>query len=401
MAAEAPHRAPFGWIAVLAFASGFPFGLINEALPVYLRSQGSTLVDVGLVTAVTFPWTFKFLWAPFVDRYGTRRLWAAACLAGLAVLTLMVPQLRSTSPGLFWAVLLAMVTFSATQDIAIDAYTIETTPERQLGVANSIRIASYRAAMYLAGGFVIWFAGRSNWPTALSSGGGLLALLAMLALVVPQRTQGAGSRHPELWEPLLALLRRKEFAFILLFALVFKLGDAAMEPMTRAFWVDRGLSLEEIGAVLTPGRLLVTVVGAVLGGILTTRWGIFTALWSLGALQALSNLGYWWAAVAPVSKAVIMGAAFFEQFCGAMGTAAFVSYLMSVCEPRFAATQYALLSAALALTRAVSGGFSGKLTELIGYGDYFFLTFVLALPGFVLLPVIRRARRPATTPAVT
>lgn len=394
MVAEA-RRAPFGWIAVLAFASGFPFGLINEALPVYLRSQGSTLVDVGLVSAATFPWTFKFLWAPFVDRYGTRKVWAVACLSGLAVMTLLLPQLRSAeSSGLFWLVLLLMVTLSATQDIAIDAYTIETTPESQLGVANSVRIASYRAAMYLAGGFVIWLAGRSSWPTALGGGAALLAGLALLALVVPQPPRAAGRVHPELWEPLLALVRRREFVVVLLFAILFKLGDSAMEPMTRAFWVDRGLSLEEIGGVLTPGRLIVTLVGAVLGGILTSRWGIFTALWSLGALQAVSNLGYWWAAVAAPSKTLIMGAAFFEQFTGAMGTAAFVSYLMSVCEPRFAATQYALLSAALALTRAISGGFSGGVTERIGYAPYFLLTFFLALPGFALLPRIRTATRP-------
>lgn len=394
MVAEA-RRAPFAWIAVLAFASGFPFGLINEALPVYLRSQGSTLVDVGLVSAVTFPWTFKFLWAPFVDRYGSRKLWAATCLSGLAGLTLLLPQLRSVeSAGLFWLVLLVMVTLSATQDIAIDAYTIETTPESQLGIANSVRIASYRAAMYLAGGLIIWFAGRTTWSAALTAGSALFAGLALLALIVPQPARAAGPAHPELWEPLLALVRRPAFPFVLLFAILFKLGDAAMEPMTRAFWVDRGISLEEIGGVLTPGRLIVTLVGAVLGGLLTSRWGIFTALWSLGALQAASNLGYWWAALAAPSKTLIMGAAFFEQFTGAMGTAAFVSYLMSVCEPRFAATQYALLSAALALTRAVSGGLSGGITERIGYASYFLLTFFLALPGFALLPRIRKATRP-------
>ena len=140
---------------------------------------------------------------------------------------------------------------------------------------------------------------------------------------------------------------------MLAFALLFKLGDAAMDPMTRPFWVDRGFTLEEIGVVLTTGRMVATVSGAVLGGYLTTRWGMRTALWSLGALQAVSNLGYWVAAAVTPSKGLMIAAALFENFSGGMGTAAFVAYLMSVCEPRFAASQYALLSALLALTRAI------------------------------------------------
>ncbi len=181
---------------------------------------------------------------------------------------------------------------------------------------------------------------------------------------------------------------------MLAFALLFKLGDAAMDPMTRPFWVDRGLSLEEIGAVLTTGRMIATVSGAVLGGYLTTRWGMRTALWSLGLLQAVSNLGYWAAAALPPSKGLIIAAALFENFSGGMGTAAFVAYLMSVCEPRFAATQYALLSALLALTRAVVGPIAGSLTERFGYAAFFLFTFLLSLPGFALLPFLSRAASP-------
>jgi PAT family beta-lactamase induction signal transducer AmpG len=168
-----------------------------------------------------------------------------------------------------------------------------------------------------------------------------------------------------------------------------------MDPMTRPFWVDRGFTLEEIGAVLTTGRMVATVAGAVLGGWLTTRWGLFTALWSLGALQAVSNLGYWLAATAAPSKALMFGAALFENFSGGMGTAAFVAYLMSVCEHRFAASQYALLSALLAFTRAFAGPFAGLVTERVGYARFFLLTFLLAVPGFLLLPGLRRVPPPS------
>ena len=395
MTAERRPAAPFAWIAALAFASGFPFGLVNEALPVYLRSRGADLVDVGLVAAATFPWTFKFLWAPILDRTGTRKHWIAGCLLLMA---LVIPLIARVDPSqhrqLFFALIILAVMLSATQDIAIDAFTIQATPRPQLGLANSVRIGAYRVAMLVSGGALIWLAGRGGWPVAFTTATVVTALLAAAALLLP----GAGQVRPpsgqSLWLPLRSLLTRPGVAWVLSFALLFKLGDAAMDPMTRPFWVDRGFSLEEIGAVLTTGRMVATVTGAVLGGYLTSRWGMRTALWSLGLLQAVSNIGYWAAAAVTPSKALMIAAALFENFSGGMGTAAFVAYLMSVCEPRFAATQYALLSALLALTRAVVGPIAGSLTERFGYAAFFLFTFVLALPGFALLPFLSRAAPP-------
>ena len=395
MTAERRPAAPFAWIAALAFASGFPFGLINEALPVYLRSGGANLVDVGLVTAATFPWTFKFLWAPVLDHVGTRKQWIAACLILLAIVIPLIARVDAAQHAqLFFALIVLAVALSATQDVAIDAFTIQATPRAQLGLANSVRIGAYRAAMLVSGGVLIWLAGRQGWPAAFTAATVVTVALAGAALFIP----GAGQVRPpagqSLWLPLRALLGRPGVGWVLAFALLFKLGDAAMDPMTRPFWVDRGLSLEEIGAVLTTGRMIATVSGAVLGGWLTTRWGMRTALWSLGLLQAVSNLGYWAAAALPSSKGLILAAALFENFSGGMGTAAFVAYLMSVCEPRFAATQYALLSALLALTRAVIGPIAGSLTERFGYAAFFLFTFLLSLPGFALLPFLSRAATP-------
>jgi PAT family beta-lactamase induction signal transducer AmpG len=387
--------APFAWIAALAFASGFPFGLINEALPVYLRSGGANLVDVGLVTAATFPWTFKFLWAPILDHFGTRKQWISACLILLAIVIPLIARVEASRHAqLFFVLIMFAVALSATQDVAIDAFTIQATPRAQLGLANSVRIGAYRAAMLVSGGVLIWLAGRQGWPAAFTAATVVTVLLAGAALFIPSAGQVRPPAGQSIWLPLQALLTRPGVAWVLAFALLFKLGDAAMDPMTRPFWVDRGLSLEEIGAVLTTGRMIATVSGAVLGGYLTTRWGMRTALWSLGLLQAVSNLGYWAAAALPPSKGLIIAAALFENFSGGMGTAAFVAYLMSVCEPRFAATQYALLSALLALTRAVVGPIAGSLTERFGYAAFFLFTFLLSLPGFALLPFLSRAASP-------
>lgn len=388
-----PVRTRMAWIGAVAFASGFPFGLINETIPVYLRSEGAGLVEVGLVATVTLPWTIKFLWAPLVDRVGSRRLWVTGCLALLSVLTLLVghADVHALAPR-FWLLLTVMVTLSATQDIAIDAYTIETTTERELGVANSVRIALYRVAMFVAGGLLIYIAGRASWPIAFTVGAAVLAALALAAFALPTATD-TGATQQSLWEPIVALLRRPGIGFVILFALIFKLDVAFLEPMMRPFWVDRGLSLEEIGAALTTGRIIATIAGATLGGVLTSRWGIRTALWALGAVQALSALGYFGAAVT-AGKPAVYAAAFFENFAAGLGTAAFVAYLMSVAERRFAATQYALLSALMAVTRGGAGAVAGTMAERLGYAPYFVIAFLLGLPAFLLIPFLRRSARP-------
>ncbi len=381
-------RVRLTWLGALSFASGFPFGLVNETLPVYLRTHGSGLVEIGLVSALSFPWTFKFLWSPLIDRLGTRREWIAACLTGLTALTLVLASAElSALARWFWVLLLAIVTFSATQDVAIDAYTIEATTKHELGVANSVRIAAYRVSMFTAGGLLIWLAGRTDWRTSFQTATVLLAGLTFASLLLPLARRSAS--HPSIWEPLRALLTRPGVWAVAVFALLFKLDIAAMEPMTRPFWVDRGFTLEEIGAILTTGRIIATVAGAVLGGILTTRWGIFRSLWVLGAVQAFSSLGYASAAAVAPSKPLMIGVALFENFAAGLGTAAFVAFLMSVCERRYAATQYAVLSALLALSRTVAGGASGAIAEQLGYAKYFLLTFFLGLPAFLLIPRFR------------
>jgi PAT family beta-lactamase induction signal transducer AmpG len=292
----------------------------------------------------------------------------------------------------FWLLLVVMVTLSATQDVAIDAYTIEATTTRELGVANSVRIAAYRIAMFTAGGLLIWMAGRNDWSVSFLTGATLIGALTIAALFIPEPRRAVASAA-SFWEPLRALLTRPGIWAVVVFALLFKLDIYAMEPMTRPFWVDRGFTLEEIGGILTPGRIAATVGGAVLGGVVTTKIGIFRGLWTLGLVQALSSLGYAAVASVPVSKPLIITAALFENFAHGLGTAAFLAFLMSVCERRYAATQFAVLSALLALSRILAGGASGVLAERLGYGDYFFLTFLLAIPAFALLPWIKGASR--------
>jgi PAT family beta-lactamase induction signal transducer AmpG len=386
-------RARLAWIGALAFASGFPFGLVNETVPIYLRTHGVGLVQIGELNKLSLPWSMKWLWAPLVDRHGSRRRWIVGCLMGLAALTLALATLQPGSFGTrLWIILVLIVVLSATQDVAIDAYTIQSTTTRELGVANSVRITLYRIAMLVAGGLLIWLAGPIGWSRSFAVGAVALGALALGAFLLPTVDQAA-RRVSNLWEPLQELVSRRGIVTVIVFALIFKLDIAALEPMMRPFWVDRGLSLAEIGAVLASGRLVATIVGAAAGGVFTTRYGIFTGLWVLGLIQAGSALVYWATANFGSSTGSIVVAAYFESFAAGLGTSAYLAFLMSVCEKRYAATQFAVLSALLALTRWVTGEYSGGLAERLGYANYFLLTFFLGLPAFLLIPRLRHASR--------
>jgi PAT family beta-lactamase induction signal transducer AmpG len=350
-------------------------------------------VDIGHLAKLSLPWSLKWVWAPLVDRHGTRRRWIVTCLAALAALTLMTGYLDVGRLGpAFWIVMVMIVVLSATQDVAIDAYTIQSTTTRELGVANSVRITLYRVAMLSAGGLLVWLAGRIGWPGSFTAGAALLAVLALCAMMLPP-VQGGETKAGSLWEPIRELFTRRGIGVVIAFALIFKFDIAALEPMMRPYWVDHGLSLEEIGAVITSGRLITTIAGAAVGGLFTTRYGIFTGLWVLGLIQAFSGLVYWGAAASGSAKPFIVGAAYFESFAAGLGTSAYLAFLMSVCEKRFAATQFAVLSALLAVTRWVAGDLSGVLAERMGYADYFLLTFFMGLPAFALIPRLRLLTR--------
>jgi len=390
------------WVVLFYFAQGFPFGVVNDLLPVYFRTHGVALRDIGFLSFIGMPWTFKVFWSPLVDRFGTRQKWIVASLLGmgviLALLPLGNPAVAHVSEAgetvlrparLVWGLLLVFTVLSATQDVAIDAYTIGLMDKGEEGAANSFRVSAYRVAMIAAGGGLVALATWLPWTTIFYIGAGIFLLLALIvprspAVPVPEESK------MELFRPLWAWIRRSGGWAVLLFILVYKVGDAAMAPMLKPFWIDRGLSPAEIGLVSTTLGIVASVIGAMIGGAWITRIGIFHGLWVLGLLQAVSNLGYAGAALWDVPREGIYVAGVVESFCGGLGTAAFLSFLMNVCDKEHAAVQYALLSAIFGLSRSISGGFSGWGTEHLGYATYFGTTFLLALPAYLLLPWVRR-----------
>lgn len=388
------------WVAILYFAEGFPFGVIIDTFPVYLRFQGISLTSIGLLSLVGLPWTLKFIWAPVVDLWGRRKTWFVGCqiLMSLVLLGTFYLDTSSIAP-LLW-LLLIMASLSATQDIAIDAYTIELLDDKEMGPANGIRVMTYRIALIGAGGLLIAMAGLVGWKAAFISAACLIAILSFTCSKAPfvarhreQVDSANGWRYritEGVWYPLRSLFdKRAGFIYVMLFILIFKLGDMAIGPMVKPFWVDRKFTPLQIGMI--PGTIGVvsTVLGALLGGGLTSRWGIFRALWILGIAQAASNLVYAAAATLPPSQWLMYAASVVESFCGGLGTAPFLAFMMHICEKKYAATQYALLSALFGLTRSVSGAISGAATEHLGYAAYFILTFFLSGPAFLLLGRIR------------
>ena len=285
-------RRKLAWIAFLYFAEGLPFGIVKEMVPVYFKVSGVSLTEIGLVSLLGLPWTLKVLWSPLVDRFGERRLWITACLCALALFTALTPIFDPAAPTLgLWAVLLAVTMASATQDVAIDAYTIGLVDPGEEGEANGIRVSAYRVALIASGGGLVFLAPLIGWPAVFLFAAALFAALALGTWRAPRIVVPLEQRR-EWLAPMRRWLMRPGAWAVFLFVLGYKLGDAAMGPMVKPFWIDRGLTVAEIGIVSTSFGVLATIAGALLGGWLTTRWGILRALFLLGLVQALSNLGY-------------------------------------------------------------------------------------------------------------
>jgi PAT family beta-lactamase induction signal transducer AmpG len=389
-------RTKLAWVAGLYFAEGLPFGIFADALPVYLRVHGVSLAGIGMLSLLGLPWTLKVLWSPLVDRFGSRQAWISSCLAVTAVVLYLLPFADPAEPGLLlWGLLLALTLASATQDVAIDAYTIGLLTPGEEGAANGVRVSAYRVALIAAGGGLLLVSGSLGWIGAFHLAAGACVVLALLLWQSPRLAAVDPQRRQNWIADLRAWVVRPGGVAVVAFVLTFKLGDAAMGPMVRPFWVDRGLTVEEIGLITNTLGVALTIVGALVGGWLTGRVGIVAALFWLGVAQALSNLGYAGAAALDAGRAGIYAASMLESFTGGLGTAAFLSFLMNVCDKENAAVQYAFLSALFGLTRSLAGAVSGWATTELGYAAYFALTFALALPAFALLPALRPWVRPA------
>lgn len=378
-------------VALLYVMEGAPAGVFHNLLPVYLRSEGVGRAEIGWVSGLAAAWSLKALWSPLVDRYGELRRWIAGCMLAMTACLLALASGDPTALGTaLWIALAAFCIASATQDVAIDAYAIGLIERGEEGPTNSVRTAAYRAGVLGAGGGVLLLADPLGWPGTFAAAALVwLALAGSLALCpalpVPER------ERRDVWGSLRRWAERPSALGAFLFVLLYRIGDRAMGPMVQPFWVDRGFSYAEIASVSTGLGAFATVAGAVVGGLVVARIGISRALLALGFLALGSNLGYAAAATWPETGRVgVYAASVVESFCSGLATAAFLSFLMRICEKQHAAVQYATAYFLASIAGALVSIPSGQLAEWLGYGSYFALTAGLGLPAFAFLPAARR-----------
>ncbi len=383
-------------VALLYFSEGFPFGLINNALSVYFRVKQISLEEIGLLSILGLAWSLKLLWAPLVDRFGRRIYWIVPAQLAIAGFTALLATIDPVSgKGWFWTVLAVICLASATQDIAADAYTIDILEEKELGPANGIRSASYRVALIAAGGVLVVVSDFAGWSVGFIGAAVLMFLLAVTAISFPGFRQNRAPRaqEPSLksqWvDPLRLLLRIPHFWTAVGFILTFKCGEAMLVAMANPFWIDRGFSPAQIGFVVGTLGTVASIAGALTGGSLTARWGILKSLWVLGMVQATASLGYFLSSFPFAPPSSIYFAALLESLAIGLATAAFLSFLMKLCDKRFSATHYAFFSTLFGFGRSLSGAIGGYAAASLGYSAFFLATFFIGIAPLFIIPFLK------------
>lgn len=385
----------------LGFASGLPLALTSGTLQAWLTVAGVDIRAIGMFSLVGLPYTVKFLWAPLMDRFtppwlGRRRGWIvtaqAASIAGLAALAVSGPEAAGGPVEALWLVgaLAALVAFfSASQDIAFDAYRADLLRPAERGPGAAVSVTGYRLAMLVSGALALILAQRIGWRETYLLMAALMAAGLAATLLSPEPEQPPAPPRTlaeAVWGPLQEFFSRRAAAWLLLLIVLYKLGDAFAGSLTTAFLIrGMGFTPTEVGVVNKGMGLAATIVGALVGGGLTAQWGLFRSLLCFGVLQAVSNLAFMALAWTGKSYAVMVAAVAFENLSGGMGTATFVALLMALCDHRYTATQFAALSALAALGRVFVGPPSGYLVEAVGWVRFFFVTFLAALPGLWLV----------------
>ena len=389
-----PRVAP---LLALGFASGVPLALTGGTLQAWATIEQVSLQEIGFLTLVGTAYTLKFLWAPLVDRYappwlGRRRGWMVLMQVLLALGLLAMGCLSPGKTLLPLALLAVLVAFcSATQDIAFDAYRSDVLHKEERGAGAALSVLGYRLAMLVSGGLALILADQwLGWGTTYMLMGGLMLVVALASFWAPEPevpAQMPSSLRQAVLEPFYEFFRRPEAITILVLIVLYKLGDAFAGALSTTFLIRAaGYTATEVGTVNKLLGLAATIVGALAGGALMARLGLYRSLMLFGVLQAVSNLGFWVISVGPHSMWLMAAGVGIENLCGGMGTAAFVALLMGLCNQQFSATQFALLSALSAVGRTyLAGPLTPQLVQVSGWPTFFLLTVLIALPGLWLL----------------
>ncbi len=378
----------------MGFSCGLPLLLTLSLLQAWMTKEGVDLTVIGLFALVGLPYTLKFLWAPLFDRFtlpllGRRKGWI---LTAQILLITSIIFLGLSNPGKSpWMVALMalfVTFFSASQDIVVDAYRREDLLDEELGLGSSMYIYGYRIGMLLASGGGLIMADHMSFTLVYIVMAICLIPSILVTVMTPEPAEPPGkptTLSQAVIAPLKEYFSRESALVILVFILLYKIGDTMASAMTMPFYLDIGFSTSEIGTIVKLFGFWATMGGTFLGGIILLRLGINKSLWIFGVLQAVSTAGFAWLAVVGKSLPLLTGVIAFENLSSGMGTAAYAAYMASITDKRFTATQYALLTSLMGIPRVMASAPTGFLAKHLGWETFFIACTLAAIPGMILL----------------
>lgn len=384
-----------GVMVLMGFASGLPLALTASALQAWMAVDGVDLRTIGIFSLVGVPYTMKFLWSPLMDRFvppwlGRRRGWIVSTQIFLILgITAMAFSSPRNAPGVLAALALLVSFSSASQDIVIDAYRTDILHEEERGAGAAVFVTGYRLAMLVSGALAFVMSDQIGWRATYLAMAVVMSIGVVSTFLGPEPERKAippRTIKEAVWGPLKDFLSRRKAILLLLLIVLYKLSDAYAGSLTTAFLIRGvGFSATDVGMVNKAFGLIASIAGALLGGALMVRLGLFRSLLGFGILQGISNLAYMVLAWTGKSYGMLVFSVGFENFTAGLGTAAFIALLMSLCNHRYTATQYALLSSLAALGRIFIAPTSGYVVNAIGWPGFFFITALAAIPGLLML----------------
>ncbi len=379
------------------FTSGLPLYILIQLVPAWLRTEGVGLAEIGFFTLIGLPYTWKFMWAPVMDRYtlpilGRRRGWMFATQVALMI---SIAAIGFLNPAFsIWAVAYLAATiafFSASQDIVLDAYRRELLADSELGIGNAIHVQAYRLSGIVPGSLALILADHMPWNAVfiIVAAFMLVGMVLVMNIAEPTRDPNApGTMREAIVEPFREFISRQGIApalFVLGFLFCYKLGDSMATALQTPFFIDVGFTLTQIGVVAKYASLTAVIVGGLVGGLVMIILPINRALWLFGIVQIVSILGF--AALAEVGPNLwVLGFAVAFEYLGVgLGAAALTAFIARSTNKAFAATQFALFTALATTPRTLAGATTGLIVERVGWTNFFILCVVLAIPGMLLL----------------
>ena len=403
-------------MAAFGFIAGLPLPLSGFTLRQWLSEGNVSLAVIGLTANIGISYTIKFLWAPLLDqmppgflaRFGRRRGWLLAIQPPLVAACIWLALTDAAAAPAITIAVAGLIAFcSATQDIAVDAWRIETFPQALQGAAMATYVWGYRVALLISGAGVIKMADIVGWHGALGLVAGLVGLGLVVTLLAPEpmaalrvaRVASLAARiSGAVIAPLRDFLTRPGAVLILAYVALFKLGEAMAGVMLAPFYRSLGFDRGAVAAATGPYSLAATICGIGLGGWLIGRIGLARALVSTGFIQMAAMAMYVWLAYSAGNHGVLYATVVSEAFAEGLADAAFVTYLSGLCSVAYTATQYALLSSIAAVGLRTVGGLSGFLADAAGWRLFYSITMFASLPAMIVMLYLMRRYPPPSQP---